>query len=393
MEKLEATFRVVTPMFISGEDPSKAELRLPSIKGALRFWWRALAWERCGGDLKTVKEEETKLFGSADTGQSAALMRLESNNTPKPLDKGEVLKDEQRVVGEGARYLGYGVIEAFASRKRGTEAGQLIRPCLPAPFTFQVEFLLKPEVEARLKESLIKAIKLLGLVGGIGSKSRKGYGSLTLTELKHRGETLSVPKDIDSVRAELKDLSSEAAFPPFTALSKDTRFIIVEGNKNDSPLSLLDRIGREMVFYRSWGKNRQVLGRPSERNFQADHDLMKGPGSDIEYPRRVAFGLPHNYGRERAQQVTPVRNDRRASPLFIHIHQSSETVRPIATISFIPSTFLPEWESLQLLNRKVKPSYDEAFWRPIHAFLVRLKGVSQTPPLVRHEKFDRVEEV
>lgn len=392
MREIEATFRVVTPMFISGADQSKAELRLPSIKGALRFWWRALAWERLG-DLGSIRAEEARLFGSTDTGQAAVLMRLKSKNAPEPLDRGEILEDGQRVVGEGARYLGYGVIETSPRRDRGTAAGQLIRPCLPAAFTFQVGFLPRPGVEAQLEESLIQAIKLLGLVGGVGSKSRKGYGSLTLIELKHSGETWRTPNDVDSLSAELQDLSNEAAFPPFTALSKDTRFVIVEGKENESPLSLLDRIGREMVFYRSWGKNGQVLGQPSEHNFEPDHDLMKGWKSDIEYPRRVAFGLPHNYDSARDLQVTPVESNRRASPLFIHIHQPSASDRPIAVVSFIPSTFLPEGEPLRLLGTEVTPTYNDDFWLPVRDFLDRLKDNCQKPRLKRHEEFDRVEEV
>ena len=47
MHTIEATYRINTPMFIAGAEQDKeAELRLPSFKGALRFWWRALAYGR-----------------------------------------------------------------------------------------------------------------------------------------------------------------------------------------------------------------------------------------------------------------------------------------------------------------------------------------------------------
>ncbi|HPU57120.1 MAG TPA: type III-B CRISPR module RAMP protein Cmr1, partial [Verrucomicrobiota bacterium] len=47
MKTLTATYRIVTPMFLGGANPeSQAELRISSIKGALRFWWRALMWGR-----------------------------------------------------------------------------------------------------------------------------------------------------------------------------------------------------------------------------------------------------------------------------------------------------------------------------------------------------------
>ena len=53
-----------------------------------------------------------------------------------------------------------------------------------APFTFTVDLLLKPSIKPEQKQEIEQALKALGLRGGFGSKSRKGYGSLTLLSLK-----------------------------------------------------------------------------------------------------------------------------------------------------------------------------------------------------------------
>lgn len=400
MEKIEATFRVVTPMFMSGADQSKAELRLPSIKGALRFWWRALAWSRYG-DLEKIREEEARLFGSTDEGQAAVLMKLSSPAPPKISEKGQVLKDGDRVVGEGARYLGYGVMEAFASRNKGTQAGQLTRPCLLSPFEFTLELRFGRRSTEQQLISLAKALELMGLAGSLGSKSRKGYGSLTLTKLSYSNEPWSPPSDVHEMVESLKKFSKDSPHPPFTALSRDSRFIVVEGEEGESTLSLLNRIGREMVFYRSWGRNGKVLGSPSEKNFKDDHDLMIKDDHDlmsslktnIKYPRRVVFGLPHNYGKQRCLQVAPAHHDRRASPLFIHIHQAKNADAPLAVLSFLPSAFLPQNEPLKLLNTTALPRYDKSFWKPIDDFLERMKGTNQQRPLKRRERFSQVVEV
>jgi hypothetical protein len=45
MKTLQATYRIVTPMFIGDAEQKATDLRPPSIKGALRFWWRALNWK------------------------------------------------------------------------------------------------------------------------------------------------------------------------------------------------------------------------------------------------------------------------------------------------------------------------------------------------------------
>jgi CRISPR-associated protein Cmr1 len=41
MDSKEFEVEVVTPMFLGGANNLEAELRVPSIKGMLRFWWRA----------------------------------------------------------------------------------------------------------------------------------------------------------------------------------------------------------------------------------------------------------------------------------------------------------------------------------------------------------------
>lgn len=46
MEKLTVTLKTVTPMFLGGANPNDtAELRAPSIKVALMFWYRAIDQE------------------------------------------------------------------------------------------------------------------------------------------------------------------------------------------------------------------------------------------------------------------------------------------------------------------------------------------------------------
>ena len=133
--QVEAHYRVTTPLFCGGAEPERqAELRLPSFKGALRFWWRAIAWSTLGGDLKKISEEEAKLFGSNRTGRSCVSMQL--TGTPNRLvisKKGEKIDRKGRPIGSGCGYLGYGVMTAF-----GAMAGQLTRACIAAPFDFTV---------------------------------------------------------------------------------------------------------------------------------------------------------------------------------------------------------------------------------------------------------------
>jgi CRISPR-associated protein Cmr1 len=410
METIEATYRVTTPMFLGGAD-QQAELRLPSFKGALRFWWRASVWPRIaaqGGSVKDLHRKEAELFGSSDekVGQSKIGLRLRTDfGSPRVIPKGTQLKDQSAVVGQGARYLGYGVMEAFGSAKKNTREGQLTRGCLEAHFSFGVSILLhvastQKELTEAEREELLLALKLLGLLGSLGSKARKGYGSATLTRLVAGDRNLwsapSTGEELQLVLARIlkPDLGDGAGpkspartgEPPFTALSPQTRILVVPPKEsNTSPLKLLNHLGREMIRYRSYGHNGRILG--SERReepftFQEDHDLMKLPVAQrSSHPRRIAFGLPHNYGQGKDKEVNPAKGlDRRASSLWLHIHQASDSAPPIGVLCFMPATFLPEGNSdISVGGKRVSLNARE-LWKPIGGFLDRFReGKTKEP--------------
>ena len=377
--KIEATYRVITPLFCTGADPNRPELRLPSFKGTLRFWWRALAWSRLNGDLDAIKKEEDGLFGSARAGRSRVSMRLAEVSAARTVSVGAVLKTGGSVVGEGARYLGYGVMEAFGSRRKGTKAGELTRACFYAPLDFTVQMWGRGlnEIES---SSVTDALKAVGILGGMGAKSRKGYGSLALRSLRVDGrEQWRAPRSTTDLRGAVATFrppdTASTRLPEFTALSGGARHILLT-SKREEPIELLDLVGRELVRYRSWGRNGRILGDrgASECWFEDDHDLMKMAVNERRtHPRRIAFGLPHNYGKEKEEQIGPHDGhlDRRASPLFIHIHECSSV--PVAVLSFLPARFLPKGRStLSVGGIRVSQRPEEELYRPIHAFLNRL---------------------
>ncbi len=392
---IEATYRIVTPMFCSGGDPTKAELRLASFKGALRFWWRSLMWGKVDG-VADLHKREAALFGSSEqkVGQSKVRMRITSENLLSQVNTGEVWEKGRL---KGTHYLGYGVMEAFSSSKTGKKAGQLTRPMIPGGI-FTVQLRLSPLLNEEQKQQVQNALIMLGTVGGLGSKSRKGFGSLTLTELTVDGETrelaTSPAKRIKELTSSLKD-----GQPQWTAWSKQSRVLLVKSEKA-SVVELLDQLGREQVYYRSWGNRGKVIDREREENFKEDHDLSKKDHDlikemkvSIKHPRRIAFGLPHNYGKGDSKAVAPASRDleRRASPLFLHIHQIDEQDSPVGVAVFLPSQFLPENEKIRAFGNSVPLDSSEEFWNPINGYLDRLTGKSGATKKVQNSL--RTEEV
>lgn len=411
--EIEVTYRVVTPLFCAGSDPARPELRVPSFKGVLRYWWRALAWSRCSADLETIRQQEDALFGSAGGGQSRVSMRLAlgllsdhqqrdlrvrrsrngSDSYPQRVLKDEVLKVlGQGVVGDGARYLGYGVMKAFGSQK-----GQVTRSCLLAPFSFTV-LMRGRKLNETMVTSLKDALIALGTIGGMGAKSRKGYGSLVIQSLRVDGvEYWSPPQSLSDLRdviGAFQQGDNGRTLPEFTALSQSSRHVLLSSDRSE-PLDVLDLVGREMVRFRSWGHKGKILGGGVDREmpfeFKDDHDLMKRK-ERTTHPRRIAFGLPHNYGNRDNDKVDPLDKeiDRRASPLFIHIHECGSM--PVAVLSFLPAQFLPRDSKgksyISVGKSKVPQRPEDELYRPIHDFLDRLLDRRK-----RKEKFTSALEV
>jgi CRISPR-associated protein Cmr1 len=211
MIELKAKFHTVTPLFMSGSDKFRAELRVPSIKGVLRFWWRALALGRLGSVSK-VRKEESRIFGSVgnDVGQARVHLRLKLAEDVVQY-KDPILKyADGEPVGPGARYMGYGVVEAVPSKKRNTREGQILRSCLKYPFEGVLSLLIRNGTSSEDIKGIESAVIAMGLFGGLGSRSRKGYGSFNLVELKLGEEILfRMPKDAEDLRLKIESFFKE----------------------------------------------------------------------------------------------------------------------------------------------------------------------------------------
>lgn len=174
---LTADFRFVTPAFLGGAELVRPELRPPSIKGALRLWYRALdpefARKENGGPIA-----ESALFGGAEpgAGQSRILLAVTGARlTELPADRiawDRFAQGSGRFVKNGLAYLGYPFKFARATRTAFAPGS-----------TFTIRLVLRPgrhpltEREAR---GLVAALWALGHVGGLGSRSRRGFGGLSL---------------------------------------------------------------------------------------------------------------------------------------------------------------------------------------------------------------------
>jgi CRISPR-associated protein Cmr1 len=307
--KFDIDFDFVTPVFLRGFKDN--EFRLSSFKGILRYWWRAIQYSKYE-NIDEMAESENKIFGSTTTGQSKIIIY----QPPPIINQSRNIDIFNLQNRPGLSYLGYGLKED--KRKALDNVKGKIK-------------LVCPEI---YKDQIIETLQAISLFGNIGGRSRKGYGSIRLKSISINGNTVFSINSYESLKSEISKFLSkfnQPAIPKISAFSENTFAYCYNPQEIQKPIDLLNFIGEQMQLYRSYGQNGKVNGIDAHQNFKDDHDLIdKFSSNTNKHPRRIVFGLPHNYyfsSSARNISVEPISNDpsikdlRRASPLFIKIHE------------------------------------------------------------------------
>lgn len=352
--EITATYRIVTPMFLGGEghQVDSKVFRNASFKGALRFWWRALNWGRMLKDagqneteaLKTLHAEEGRLFGSASDGENSQQSQVRLSSTLKNAKLERAGKSDfdslGYLLGQGLYHFDKKVLRSYLS------GGEI-----------ELTLSFKPGADEKDIASVKQAAIALGILGGLGSRSRKGLGSLSIQEIgeKENSQKFTTQQAVVEFIGTL-DFSA-ASDAPLSALSKDTRLdISIAGN---DAVKVLQQVGNEQQLYRGYGRKNprtgqhEVNGQAARQLFKSDHDdaLAATQGQGLQkLPARAVFGLPHNYffsSTGTGVNINPEDEGRRASPLFIHIH-ALEGNQFIAIQTLLQSMFLPTGVSIDV---------------------------------------------
>lgn len=174
MGEIKLKCRFLTPAFIYG-DNNQLELRASSIKGLIRFWWRAVNEFE---NIEEMRNEESEIFGGKllKKGKEefvkakVQILTETIKNNNKELKKS--LLDEYKDY-SGIRYLFYYICNNDKKNRnffnKGTE--------------FKVKFKFKDE-DSKYVMEYIKAFNTLQLFGGIGCRSRRGGGNFIVEEVE-----------------------------------------------------------------------------------------------------------------------------------------------------------------------------------------------------------------
>lgn len=197
MRRADVTFRFVTPALLAGADQKSAEIRAASIRGALRWWMNALNFD---------KEVINDLFGSAagNRGQRSRVIVRDTTPATPPV-KLQTAKD---ITGNRSDY--------FLWPLGKTEDA---RGVIPAGFTASFSVIMRPGKSSEDSPVLENVLKAFLLLGSLGSRSRRCYGSIWPKHVEIDGVPWKIPATEDELKRELSCIFDECANMEIDAIS------------------------------------------------------------------------------------------------------------------------------------------------------------------------------
>jgi len=169
MKKIVFECETITPMFMYGADGTTPELRPASIKGVMRFWWRAINGNLL---LDELKKQEGEIFGNTDKRSQLIIypIKIAKNKDYKisltPHHKRGYCSNKDS--SKGCYFRGNTCMKA------NQKIGKL--------YTFTLKMAIKDNQYLN-KEQLKNLFIIATTLGGFGQRSRRGFGSVQITKI------------------------------------------------------------------------------------------------------------------------------------------------------------------------------------------------------------------
>lgn len=188
----ERTYTLLTPLFGGGVSPKHADplsvVRVAGIRGHLRFWWRAT---RGIGPLESMRQREAEIWGAtatAEKGQPSQvqlyLLQASSGGEERPykLKKTDMVPEPNFTDVITPHYAAFPLQPSTEDIRASRNPESLFAPVLK-----DVTFTLRVRYPSGLKAEVEAAFWAWETLGGIGARTRRGFGALRLDRLTRNG--------------------------------------------------------------------------------------------------------------------------------------------------------------------------------------------------------------
>ncbi len=278
MQQIILNCEIITPLFLNGADGTNPELRPASIKGALRFWWRAMNGHLA---LKDLQMNEVELFGGSYKDAENKEVALRSKVIIR-IDEHSQTEDDLRINNDAllVPHKPNMRAKAFAPKQE-----------------FKIILGLTKKVNSFDIEKLADLFWLTCTLGGFGKRTRRGMGSVKIKSYQIDKQEITNPKiNNEEILKALQNVTKPELF-----LIQNNMIVSDFRKYNAYPYIKSIEIGRT---------NSQVLEKISNTTHQVHQNS--------------------NYSVYEASLGHASRG-RFASPIFVSTVQTEEGLKPIIT--------------------------------------------------------------
>jgi CRISPR-associated protein Cmr1 len=293
-------YELITPLFGGGVEPGVADpvtiIRGASIRGQLRFWWRACRGGEFNGDLNAMKNAEGAIWGTASS---------EINSTPSQVQVIVEIDENHR----GERFVVHGpqgneIPVHHLSSPYGYVAFPL-RDKKRDDVLLGIKFTLKISFPRTARLDVEAALWAWEMFGGIGARTRRGFGALRLVSVNCVAAT-ALPADApqiieQNIRQQLATHVVEGTWPDGVPhLSRN--LVLKVTNKHASPIIAWQYLIKALWQFRQRRHRGTQPHRPGRSKWPepdairrltgSTSQLHKAPLSAVDKFPRAAFGLP-----------------------------------------------------------------------------------------------------
>ena len=193
--RLARDLEIITPMAGGGAVARMLDAQQPvsgkSVRGHLRFWWRATRAGRYGQDgLRQMRRDEAWLFGTA-----ASFAKSEEDLGPSRVQVTVETLKSGAAPGRGSKLPAYAAFPFAENRRQGVAAAPLLAGVqVRVTLTVATDRLGSGAHQdaSSVTADLEAALWAWSTFGGVGARTRRGFGALAVTgerrtpaELRH----------------------------------------------------------------------------------------------------------------------------------------------------------------------------------------------------------------
>ena len=349
-------YKLITPLWGGGVEANVNDpvtlIRGSSIRGHLRFWWRALRGNSNAGTIVKMRERENEIWGStkAPSQVKISVRVINPGREFHPIDsRGRPINDIGAVQSMDT-YI------AFPLRQTNSELKE------------NVEFTLELEFPNDYEKDVEAALWAWQTFGGIGARTRRGMGAIECTHIDDVPQKPVTGSEYGKyIRKKLETWIEEGDFPLGVPHLSRVSVFKLTGNQNYQ--TGIEALRNIIGQYKRFRQSRPGGGPHPGRSHWPEPDLIKDcfpkktfrhpPGHKVQgkAPRAV-FGLPiiirfkeYNDGGHEDPDDTTIQGvgkiDRLASPLII---------RPVLlNEGFAGLAVLLEWKPLNANDKAYTP--------------------------------------